>query len=616
MRQKLIKFLSIFLLAAIPLPILAQSSVDPGFNPGKLIEDKIFADTQTFGGAQGVQKFLEAKNSVLANTSVDFLAKLKEPVSTILKQGLSDPEPSFPRLRTAAELIWDASVQSGLNPQVILVTLNKEQSLITGQFNSDSDLQRALDHSMGFACPDSGGCGDLFPGFYYQLFGNYDSQGNRYLGAAKSLMKSFSAEGGRGPSQNGGVSKVGDIITLDNTMGGFDGIMPQQSFQILNNATAALYRYTPHVFNGNYNFWRFFTAWFRYPNGTLLHLASGNDIYIIQNGLKQLVPSFVAIARGLDVSKAIVASPNEFDSYQTDQLLGPTDNTVVAAAGDSQKYVFINNIKHPASDFVIKQRGLDLNKTLAISAADSALFQNGAVLTPSDGTVIRGKLDQTVYLVQNGSLQMFSVFTFQQRKITPKQVTTVPDSEIATYPKFGYVAPLDNTVFKAQGSQTVYIAQSGLKHPVTAEVFKNRSIKAKDVKVLTADEVGALPIGAYAVPKDKSFYSIAETGQLYEYKEGSQHPISAFVAKQRGITPDFKVSKAVSYEWLAGIPIPPRDGTIVKSSNDATVYLVSGGQLRPLTEKAYKNRKITPKKISVLPAAEVDAYAKGDILTK
>ena len=25
-----------------------------------------------------------------------------------------------------------------------------------------------------------------------------------------------------------------------------------------NNATAALYRYTPHVFNGNYNFWKFF----------------------------------------------------------------------------------------------------------------------------------------------------------------------------------------------------------------------------------------------------------------------------------------------------------------------------------------------------------------------
>ena len=177
MKKKIFTIAAIIL--CLPVLVLAQA-VDIAFNPNKIIDDKVFSDTQTFGGPQGIQKFLEVKNSVLANTGSDFLQKLKEPSTVQLKQDLLDPEPNLGRLRTAAELIWDASLQSGLNPQVILVTLNKEQGLITSANNYSSEkLQKALDHAMGFDCPDASGCGDLFPGFYYQLFGNYDSAGDR-----------------------------------------------------------------------------------------------------------------------------------------------------------------------------------------------------------------------------------------------------------------------------------------------------------------------------------------------------------------------------------------------------------------------------------------------------
>lgn len=611
LKQKIFKSLSVAALLIIPLSLLAQT-VDPVFDAGKLIDDKVFSDTQTFGGAAGIQKFLESKQSVLAGSAPDFLVKLKEPAALLLKQGLDDPEPNLGRLRTAAELIWDASLYSGLNPQVILVTLNKEQGLIGNQFRSEADLQTALDHAMGFACPDSTGCGDLFPGFYYQLFGNFDSSGNRYLGAAKSLMKSFTAAGGRGP----GSSHTGDALTLDNTLGGFENILPQQGITLSNNATAALYRYTPHVFNGNYNFWKFFNAWFKYPNGTLIKLASASDIYIIQNGLKQLVPPFVAEARGLIMSSTITVSPTEFASFKTDLILGPLDNTIVAVSGDAQKYVFIGSIKHPASDLVIKQRGLDPANTLAISALDSALFQNGSVLPPKDGTIVRGQKDSAVYLVQNGSLQMFSAFTFSQRKIPSKKITVILDAEVATYPKLGFVAPLDGTLFKSKGSQTVFLTQNGLKQPVTAEVFKNRRIKPGSIAILSLDEVNAIPYGTYATPADKSFFSVSETGQLYMFKEGSKHSVSVFAAKQRGIIADFKINQDIATQWQDGIPVAPRDGTLIKGEVDGTIFLVKNGQLDPLTSAAFKNHRYNPKNIKILPQTEVDAYAKGDVIVK
>lgn len=610
------KIICLSLLLSLPLQVLAQS-IDPGFDANKLIDDKVFSDTQTFGGPVGIQKFLEAKNSVLANTSPDFLVKLKEPNIILLKEGLEDPEPSLNRLRTAAELVWDASLQSGLNPQVILVTLNKEQGLITsaGDFSPDR-LQTALDHAMGFDCPDSTGCGNLFPGFYYQLFGNYDSANNRYLGAAKSLMKSFVATAGRGPSVNGSAAQVGQTISIQNTQGDPYNAPASQLVTLLNRATAALYRFTPHVFNGNYNFWKYFTSWFKYANGTLVALASDPKIYIIQNGTKQLVPDFVAQARGLNLAGKVTISPNEFDSYPTDIVFGPADNTIVKNSTDGKTYVFISNIKHPASAFVISQRGLNPRLALSITDQESTLFNSGSVLPPKDGTVVKEANDPGIYLVDGGKIRLYSAYTFEQRKVLAKNIVTVPGEELATYDKNGFVPPLDSTLVKTQSNPLIYIVDQGFRRPLVAEVFRNRGLSSRNVVTLSDDEVYALPLGAYATPKDKTFFTVSNNGSLYEFKEGTKHSISTFVAKQRGIQASYSFAPAVADEWFDGIPIPPKDGSLIKGNSDGTIFLVSGGQLKGLTQAAFSKRKYSIKKVVTLPQAEVDSYAKGEVLNK
>ena len=602
------------------IPIYAQiQTVNTAFNPNKLIEDKVFIDTQTFGGPHGIQSFLEKKNSVLANTNSDFLVKLKEPSVVMLKQGLDDPQPNLGRLRTAAELIWDASQQAGINPQVLLVTLNKEQGLITSWNNpNEVGLQRALDFALGFGCPDSTGCTQsIFPGFYFQLFGNFDASGNRYLGAAKSLMKSFNSDGGRGPLFNGNISKVGDQVTLENTIGGYENVQSEQNITLTNRATAALYRFTPHVFNGNYNFWKFFNTWFKFPNGTLIKLASGVDTYIIQNGMKQLVPSFVSQARNLNFSSTVIASPSEFDSYETEKPLGPVDNTVAQVIGQEKKYIFLENIRHPVSDLVLNQRGLANAPVMSVSDQDLSLFELGSVLPPKDGTIFKGTVSKTVYLVDGGKIKSFSAYTFGQRKITPKQIFMVPDNEISMYSQSGWVAPIDGSLIKAQHDNTIFYIQNGLKQQVTETIFKNRGFKAKQVVTISDDEMFSIPLGFYAEPKDITFFSIdSKNGPLFEFKQGTKHAISGFVAKQRGITPDYIFDSAIVSGWSDGIPVPPKDNSVIKGDKDATVYLVVKGQLRPMTSKAFSNRKIKAKQIVILNQQEVDSYGKGDALLK
>ncbi|QQS22608.1 hypothetical protein IPM19_03175 [bacterium] len=583
----------------------AQEAPLPGFNPNRLVEDSVFSDKTAMGSAEGIQKFLESKNSILANTSSDFVAKLREPTNSTLKVTLEDPRPSMDRLRTAAELIWDASQSSGINPQVIIVTLQKEQSLTTGhQGSSPERLQTALDYAMGFGCPDSGGCAGLYKGFYFQIFGNVDSENNRYLGAAKSLMRSFTTPGGRGPLYNGAVSKVGETIVLGNTLGGYSGVQAQQSVTLENSATAALYRYTPHVFNGNYNFWRYMNQWFRYPSGTIIASPNGQK-FMIQNGSRMQINDFIARVRNVNTASPVLLSFNELESYPDGGLLGLADNTVAIAEG--KVHVFLNNKKHPASEFILKQRGLSLNNAITASVADLAPYPDGPQLTPAEGSVLRGYNGPAVYVVENGQLRLVSALVFAQRNLASK-IQLMPDSELATLPKGGFLAPANGTLIKSPSVQTVFLVVDRIKRPMTYLVFRTYNFKFSDVQTISDDEMLAMPIGNLAEPKDPTYYQVAGSGELYIYKNSSRHFLSSFVAKQRGITPDVTFSADEVKNWPEGDPIFPRDGTLIKADNSPAVYIIEKSQPVALSGADFAARKLSFKNVVTLPAAEVARY--------
>lgn len=554
---------------SVPFASTAQSPVDPAFNPSLLITDQAFEDVNTFGGVEGIQKFLEQRGSVLANTSPDFLIKLKEP-ETLTKVGLEDPQPSLSRLRTAAELIYDAGRKHGLNPQVILVILQKEQSLITGRFNSDSDLQRALDRALGFGCPDYEGCGDIFLGFYRQLFGTFDQSGSRWLGAAASLMRSFRTESGgtrvgRGPMVDAGsttfgrpvvrTARKGDAITLDNTMGGYDGVMQNQTVTLSNYATAALYRYTPHVFNGNYNFWKFYTLWFKYPNGTVIKLGTDPQAYVIDNGDKRLFSTFVAQQRKLKTDSIVTVSQTEFDSYITDKPMPPLD-----------------------------------------------------------GTLIKGDASGAVFLIEETKKHPISYPVFVQRKFSFAKVVSLPQAEVDGYDQGSYVAPADGSLVKAEGDGTIYLVEAGLKRPITAEVFAAGKYSFKNVIALTNVEVTSIPTGQFVHPPSQVRVQLRGDTGIYWFKDGQKQFVSAFVYKQRGVG-NFPLVILGSEEFNQ-IPtawaFPPKDGTVFKGDASTAIYKMENGLKRQYTAASYKKARY-PKAV-VLPQAEVDGYATGEII--
>lgn len=217
--------------AAGNLSQLRLSSVKAGdFDSNTLIDNATFqaADTMTTSDIQG---FLSGKGSGLANFS---------------EGG-----------RSAAQIIYEAAhghgeasgdfngnhVVAHINPQVLLVTLQKEQGLVT-EPNPSGDK---LDCAMGYGATDAQGCK-----LALQQHPSWKGFTNQVEFAAWQLQWNYQ----RASLSNYNDFKVGQQMTF----GDFNG---NHTVTFNNAATAAEYRYTPHVYNGNYNFWKFMQSFFQ-----------------------------------------------------------------------------------------------------------------------------------------------------------------------------------------------------------------------------------------------------------------------------------------------------------------------------------------------------------------
>lgn len=153
---------------------------------------------------------------------------------------------------TAAHIIYDVSRQYKINPQVLIVLLEKEQGLITDLWPNINFQYRS---ATGFGCPDNAPCDKE----YYGLRNQIESAAwlfNKVLSGGWTNYPLGWNEIRYSPNASCGSSKV----------------------YIENLATSALYRYTPYQPNqaalaaytgsatcgayGNRNFYIYFTDWF------------------------------------------------------------------------------------------------------------------------------------------------------------------------------------------------------------------------------------------------------------------------------------------------------------------------------------------------------------------
>ncbi len=278
-------FAVIYLMSAFLITPKVNALNGSDFNADRIIDDAIFFNPQGMT-SQEIQEFLNAKVPVCDTNGAQMYSSSQTratygtsvgypPPYTCLKDFVQSVPSIAPDAycsggitagnKSAATIVKEVAVACNVSPQVILVTLQKEQSFITDDWPWSVQYTKAT----GFGCPDTplgtdvdanqNGCYDEFEGFYKQVY--YGArQFQRYI----KQTNIFNYAIGR----NSFVA-----YQANNSACGGTNITP------LTQATAALYNYTPYQPNaaalnnlygtgdacsayGNRNFWRMYNDWF------------------------------------------------------------------------------------------------------------------------------------------------------------------------------------------------------------------------------------------------------------------------------------------------------------------------------------------------------------------
>lgn len=334
------------------------------FNPGRIIDDSVFFNNMSMDASQ-IQAFLNSKVPN-CDTNGD-----KQYYSTGMTRSqwaqangqplppytcLKDYSQSVPAVtnggsdlckqsisggtKSAASIIYDVAQACGINPQVLIVLLQKEQSLITDDWPWPVQYQKAT----GYGCPDTAPCDTQYYGFFNQVYQ-----------AAKAFQR-YSAN----PDSYNYKANRNNFIYYNPNLGGCGG----SNVFIENQATVNLYIYTPYQPNqaalnnlygtgddcsayGNRNFWRMFSDWFGSTQDTSFQLVVTDDgsltQYVIYNHMKQKIPSpAVKIAWGLD--RVNVSSVSQ--AYLNTLVDGPNLDILMRVNGGQHVYLLDRGFRY------------------------------------------------------------------------------------------------------------------------------------------------------------------------------------------------------------------------------------------------------------------------------
>lgn len=334
---------------------------------------------------------------------------------------------------SAAKIIWQAAQDFNINPQVLIVLLEKEQGLISDSYPNNMQYQAAT----GYGCPDTTACDSNYYGFKNQV---------------RNAARFFHAY------QTGNVKWYKLVWPGDNYTGTWQPFTYNLHLHpnyacgsvttyIENRSTASLYSYTPYrpdqqALNaqygtggscssyGNRNFWLFFTDWFgstqiddtiqTHPDGTLVDI-NGNVYLIENNSLHHIINGSVFEShdyRWNDVKRATSGDRNLPISWSID-FIKPG---VLYTDGESGVYTTVKHNNEWVKQLVSYDSFISLKykwsqvrnvpkKHLPKKTSPNLYFSKNQ---HTEGTLIVNSSGM-VYLIDHGTLRYVSATVFESQ---------------------------------------------------------------------------------------------------------------------------------------------------------------------------------------------------------
>jgi hypothetical protein len=434
----------------------ATAATGSDFAAGNIISDAVFYNPGAMSQAD-IQAFIVSKEPSCAS-GYTCLKSYSENVTSRAADNRCGGALNGGTL-SASAIIYGVAQACGINPQVFLVILEKEQGLVSSSAPSSTRYQRA----MGFACPDTAPCNTLYYGFANQVY------------SAAHQFKSYQASPGSWSYQAG---RSNSILYNPNRACG------SSSVYIQNQATAGLYIYTPYQPNqaalnnlygvgdgcssyGNRNFWRTFTDWFGSTLGSgSLVMASGNpNVYLVTGLTKYLIPNAAALNALMALGPYRTVSQQYLDSLTT----GPTTVSNLLRNPSTGDVFFLDgtgSLHRFASCDLMSQLGFSCANAVNLELWQLQKFPVSGAIAP----FIKSAASPTVYYLDQGAKRPIAAWSTVQSLYggADPYIVTVSDATFQQYPVGNPMLGVATLVKSASSPQIYMIDGLSSKIPVSS----------------------------------------------------------------------------------------------------------------------------------------------------
>ncbi len=207
-------------------PAVAAEHPLAGFDAGNIVTDEVFFDPALMSREE-VTAFLELRGEkcIPSASGVPCLKDHRADTPATNLTAHCGPLPARTG-NSAAGIIHEVATACGINPQMLILLIQRESGLITG--SGERLTSTAYARATGAGCPDYLGCSDATATFFWQVY------------SAAERFQIYRADPDRFNHKAGVVNKV--WYHPEERCGKADVL-------IRNQATAGLYNYTPYVPN-------------------------------------------------------------------------------------------------------------------------------------------------------------------------------------------------------------------------------------------------------------------------------------------------------------------------------------------------------------------------------
>lgn len=484
--KKLI-FLSLIVSFFLALP--AKAAVDPNFDPNLIISDEEMMAWNSLSLSE-IQTFLEQRNSFLATyQTINAYGSLKTAAEIIYEAAALNYDCKDANLSEEAdemEMQIKCRRITTVSPKFLIVLIQKESSLI----EDINPSQQRLDAATGYGCFDGQACNPRWQGF------------GKQVNSAALQFLAYMQFPSRYPY------RAGQLYTFSNNRGTIstEPILVAPA----NRATAALYNYTPHVFNGNYNVWRLYQRYFpetnhqllkaKYPNGSLLQVEGEPGVWLIENNTKRPFLSWGALTSRFNSNRIITVNASDLLPYPKGAPLKfPNYSLLRSPSGDI--YLIVDDQKRPfASLDIFRSFGFHPDEIINASTIDLSHYPTGKEINENSnhltGALLQDPSSGGVYYVLDGQKSPVIDRAMLSTKFKNYRIQQASAEELQKYEKLSPVLFEDGVILKSHTVSTVYLISDGKKRAFfNGDVFESLGYNFSNIIEVSPQLLSLYPFG-------------------------------------------------------------------------------------------------------------------------